>query len=110
MNIKVFLSIQLMILGFWSFATNQVSPHKDTEPITVTLRNEDVLKHGQYVYVTLKDGSKTLAKIVGRKNARKYYVLEVNGSHKGLVHIKYIAPLSKEEVLKVRNSSVSKGR
>lgn len=63
----------------------------------ITKNGED-FKHGQYVYVTLKDGSETAGKIVGKRNTKKYYVNQLDGSHHGVVHKKYIRKMTKEEV------------
>ncbi len=60
-------------------------------------------KYGQYVYVTLKDGSQTVGKIVGKRSSKKYYVNQLDGSNRGLVHKKYIRKMTKEEIAKYKS-------
>lgn len=59
-------------------------------------------KYGQYVYVRLKKGEETIAKIDGRKSTNKYYVDEVHGIRYGAVHKKHIRPLSKDEIARLK--------
>lgn len=96
MSFKVFL-LQMMILGFSAF-TEGNAKYEEAELTVLNTKNETEFKHGQYVYVELKDGSRTIAKVVGRKSSSKYHVLEVNGSHRGVVHAKYMKALTKEEI------------
>ena len=88
----------MMILGSLSFGAAHETKLEGAELSTLNTKSETVFKYGQYVYVELKDGSSTIGKIVGRKGAKKYYVLEVNGSHRGVVHAKYLKALTKEEI------------
>ena len=67
-------------------------------------KGNDDLKYGQYVYVILKDGSKTVGKIVGKRNSKKYYVNQLDGNHHGMVHKKYIQKMTKDEVANYRAS------
>ncbi|MEO9485047.1 MAG: hypothetical protein ABJG47_16425 [Ekhidna sp.] len=67
------------------------------EAVQLNKSDED-FKYGQYVYVTLKDGTQTVGKIAGKKNSKKYYVKQLDGSLKGVVHKKYIRKMTKEEV------------
>lgn len=63
----------------------------------------DDFKYGQYVYVTLKDGSQTVGKIVGKKSSKKYYVNQLDRANRGLVHKKYIRKMTKEEIEKYKS-------
>ncbi|MEP1032979.1 hypothetical protein [Ekhidna sp.] len=80
------------ILGFSAFDNSSGIEQED-----------DDFKYGQYVYVTLKDGSETAAKIVGKKSMKKYYVKQLDGFHRGLAHKKYIRKMTKEEVMKFKS-------
>ena len=71
---------------------------------TKLVKGNDKFKYGQYVYVTLKDGSLTVGKIAGKKNAKKYFVNQLNGSNHGVVHVRYIRKMTKEEIEQYRLS------
>lgn len=65
-------------------------------------------KYGQYVYVKLKHGEETIAKIDGRKSANKYFVDEICGTRYGAVHKKYIRAMTKSEIAKLREVGADK--
>ena len=69
-----------------------------SEPAPKLFSGDKELKYGQYVYVTLKDGSQTVGKIAGKKSAKKYYVNQLDGGHHGSVHIRYIRKMTKDEI------------
>lgn len=97
-----FRSIVGFLLIVLLFSTNLVQANEQSllEPHTsVLLQSSDKkFKYGQYVFVTLKDGSRTVGKIAGKKNSKKYYVNQLDGKLRGVVHVKYIQKMTKGEV------------
>lgn len=61
-------------------------------------------KHGQYVIVKLKNGKEAAAKIDGRKGKNKYFVDQIGGRRYGIVHKKYIRPMTEEELAKFKKN------
>ena len=89
--VMVFMFIAMVLL---SKANTSVVFEEKLEQV----KTNETFRHGQYVYITLKNGTQTIAKIAGRKNLKKYYVNEVSGNRRGLVHRKHIRPLTKDEL------------
>ncbi|WP_462248832.1 hypothetical protein [Ekhidna sp.] len=94
---KSILAASLIAIMFM-LGVNDVSASELDQYDLYEIRNKEELKHGQYVYVTLKNGSQTVGKIVGKRNSKKYYVNQLDGGHHGVVHKKYIRKMTKEEV------------
>lgn len=97
-RIKSIMTVSLMVMMSLPFIANASTSEIHNSSVVEVIKKSDEFKHGQYVYVTLKDGSETVGKVVGKKNSKKYYVNQLNGSHHGTVHKKYIRKMTKEEV------------
>lgn len=104
---KFILTLGLVIAISSSFAKSTHQHYDHRISIQINQENND-LKYGQYVYVTLKDGSQTVGKIAGKKNSKKYYVNQLNGSNHGLVHVRYIRKMTKEEIEKYKSNQKDK--
>ncbi|WP_436516830.1 hypothetical protein [Ekhidna sp. To15] len=101
-KLKLVLTLSLALTFSTTFA-NSESAIQSCMSIQTDQGGED-FKYGQYVYVTLKDGSQTVGKIVGKKNSKKYYVRQLDGSNRGLVHKKYIRKMTDAEIKKFKVS------
>ena len=97
--IKSTIALAFIVLVIASADANTAEQNSlSGDRIEVAKSGKEELKHGQYVYVTLKNGSETVGKIVGKKTSKKYYVNQLNGSHHGVVNKKYIRKMTKEEI------------
>ncbi len=96
-----------MMVAMFCLNSSQLlaSPSPDVNQIVKLQKGNDELKYGQYVYVTLKDGTRTVGKIVGKKNSKKYYVNQLDGSNRGLVNRKYIQKMTKKEIASYKSNT-----
>ncbi len=104
LSIVLVVVLALLFFGLVHASAREIKLKKVS--VQVNQENE-TYKYGQYVYVTLKDGSQTIGKIVGKKNSKKYYVNQLDGAHHGIVHVKYIRRMTKEEIKNYKASRLT---
>ncbi len=71
---------------------------------------KDCYLYNQCVMVKLKDGSDVPARIASVKSSKQYYVRKIGGNKRGLVHRKFIRPMSEAEIAELKRATMNEAK
>lgn len=87
------------------FVPNSIeASHLKTEIKAPAREKPEVFHNGQYVMVTMKNGTEVAAIIHGCKSKKQYWVRKIGGKRQGLVHRRFLRPMTVAETAQIQKA------
>lgn len=84
--------IVLILISWFSFGASYANSTQENK--RVKSGREKVIRVREHALVTMKDGTQVKVVVLGRQTKNKFWVRKIGSKRQGLVHKKYIMPLS----------------